>query len=93
MGDSNKFSSLGNKRKKLKLIKNMDNKGMGMPLVSECSICLERIDYLSHPDICNHYFCEKYIKAWSETNNTFPICVNEYRNIITYHGKSQKKIL
>ncbi|KAE8593031.1 hypothetical protein XENTR_v10018951 [Xenopus tropicalis] len=40
----------------------------------ECTICMERIENIAHPDNCIHTFCYQCILKWAETSAVCPLC-------------------
>ncbi|AGC36332.1 hypothetical protein TF1A_00118 [Chrysodeixis chalcites SNPV TF1-A] len=49
----------------------------------ECAICVQKIRRrgcrsYSHPNNCEHVFCTKCLKIWSQNHNSCPICRTTY---------------
>ena len=50
-------------------------------LYSQCNICLLYYIKIYYTDICRHYMCSKFIKAWTQIKMECPVCKRVFSKI------------
>ena len=61
-----------------------------------CGICLEEIEFQGIINCCQHLFCLKCIKKWSEVNyrqseNSCPVCKKRFNSIANVSRRKEYK--
>nr|QBI90335.1 hypothetical protein [Trichoplusia ni single nucleopolyhedrovirus] len=72
-------------------------KDVALNVNDECAICVQKIrrrgcrNY-SHPNNCEHVFCTKCLKIWSQNHNSCPMCRTPYIFVVNKRSVDSKLI-